>query len=468
MKKLIILFFITLSLQGYSKGSQIVEDAKVDKRVELLGVVFRLAGNNEFNTSRFKLYSDKIDQHFSPYKKHKLISFAEKLINEKGISVDAVMSMAINLDEKLNPRIEFDRSSLDKRWNKDDAAMFVKLLQQFYKDAKCEDFFNDNEKLYHEAAIRFLHVYDFVDFDWYYSFYGEKPSGKFNIILALGIGDTIYSADYHNKINGEREAYSFMGVGNTDNTGMIEFDTYIDMYYATLVHEFNHSFVNPLLEKHKELFRANGEKIFKLLEPEMRKQTFDKWKTVLDEAFVRASVIKYLKDHDYAKDAVENLLLFELANSFLWIKPFVNDLEKYNAQRNLYPTLESYISTLAESYNSYAELVVLNDSQRPMVESIREFANGDQNVSASLKTITFNFNMPLAKQGYSIVIGEKGEQAFPVINKVFSYANDNKSVVVEVQLLPEKEYQFVLTGENFKSPEGFALKTYEVNFKTSK
>ena len=467
MKKLAILLFISLSLYGYSQGSQVVKEAKADKRAELLGIVFRLAGNSEYNNTRFKLYADKIDQHFETYKKHKLISFAEKLRKEKGISHDAVLSMAIHLDDKLNPRVEFSKSSLDKRWSKDDAAMFVKLLQQFYSEAKCEEFFKDNERLYHEATIRFLHIYDFIDFDWYVSFYGENPSEKFNIVLALGVGDTIYNAEYKNDISNEREVCLFLGAGGTDNTGMAEYDSYINLYYTTLVHEFGHSFVDALMDKHKELFRVNGEKIFKLLEPEMRMQGFYNWETMLNEALVRASIVKYLKDHDFEQASIESLLQFELTNNFLWIKPLVDALEKYDSQRNNYPTIASYIPTLAQLYNTLAEMIVKYNAQKPVVESISEFANGDQNVSVSLKTITFNFSRPLERHGYSIIFGEKGEQAFPAINNV-SYADDNKSVKIEVQLLPEKEYQFLLTGENFKSPEGFALKLYEVNFKTSK
>lgn len=38
---------------------------------------------------------------------------------------------------------------------------------------------------------------------------------------------------------------------------------------------------------------------------------------------------------------------------------------------------------------------------------------------------------------------------------------------MEVQLTPNQEYQFVLTGQDFKTPEGIGLKTYEVNFKTT-
>jgi hypothetical protein len=62
--------------------------------------------------------------------------------------------------------------------------------------------------------------------------------------------------------------------------------------------------------------------------------------------------------------------------------------------------------------------------------------------------------------------GNKGKQAFPKVDKIY-YTNDNKSVVMEVPLMPNQEYQFILTGKNFKTPEGIGLKTYEVNFKTT-
>jgi len=39
---------------------------------------------------------------------------------------------------------------------------------------------------------------------------------------------------------------------------------------------------------------------------------------------------------------------------------------------------------------------------------------------------------------------------------------------MEVQLVPDFEYQFVLTGKYFKTEQGAGLKTYEVNFKTAK
>ena len=361
MRKFAFLIFAALSLHVFGQGNQMFEEPKVDKRVELLSIVFRLAGNSEYNATQFKLYTDKIEQHFGPFKNHELIKFAEKLRNENEISFDVVMSMAVHIDENLNPRTEFAESSLEQRWDKDDAVEFVRLLQSFYKESKFEEFFKDNEKLYREATVRFLPVYDLLDLDWHNSFYGENPSEKFSVILALGNGRSSYGVDYKGA-DDKREAYVLLGAGSVDNVGMVEYETEINTIFPILVHEFNHSYVNPLLDKYNELFRLNGEKIFKILEPEMRSQAYDDWKTVLDEALVRASVIKYLIDHDYDKALIESLSDHEISSGFLWIRNLVAELEKYDSQRNLYPTLESYIQNLAEAYNSFAETVVNSQS----------------------------------------------------------------------------------------------------------
>jgi len=464
MKKFAFLFFITLSLQGFIQGKPLIEKPIVDKRVELLSIVFRLAGNKEYNATQFKLYTDKIEQHFSIYKNHELIKFAEKLRNERSISYDAVMSMAIHLDENLNPRTEFTTNSLDKRWNKDDAVMFVKLLQSFFKEAECEAFFKDNEYLYQETVAKFLPVYENVDLDWYSSFYGKEPSEKFIIVVALGNGGNNYGSAYQIP-NGGKEVYAIMGTWQTDTSGMAAFET--NTYFPILIHEFNHSFVNPLLNKDKAIFMASGEKIFEVVKDEMLSQAYGNWETMLIESLVRASAVKYYIDHGYDNAIIGKMLSEESNKGFLWIKGLVTELGKYDAQRNTYPSMESYIPNLADAYKAYTEAIVQFDTRRPRVESIVEFKNGDMNVDEKIKTITINFDSQLSEQGYSIYYGTKGQQAFPDIKKI-SYTNDKKSVLMEVQLFPNKEYQFVLTGENFKTPEGIPLKKYEVNFKTTK
>src|SRR5436309_10571183 len=47
-----------------SRGSEAGVSPKVDPRVELLSIVFRLAGNSEYNMSPLKTYTADIDSYF--------------------------------------------------------------------------------------------------------------------------------------------------------------------------------------------------------------------------------------------------------------------------------------------------------------------------------------------------------------------------------------------------------------------
>jgi len=135
---------------------------------------------------------------------------------------------------------------------------------------------------------------------------------------------------------------------------------------------------------------------------------------VLNEALVRASVIKYVKEHNTKQSNIDTIFNMELNNGFLWIRELVAELENYDSNRAIYPTLESYMPKLAEAYNVYAEKVLQYDAQRPRVASVEEFENGNVNVDASTKTITIHFDRPLSGQGYSIFMGNKGKEAFPL------------------------------------------------------
>lgn len=57
MKNLIALILIVLSLQNTAHEKQLIDTPKVDKRVEMLSIVFRLAGNAVYNSLHFKLYN---------------------------------------------------------------------------------------------------------------------------------------------------------------------------------------------------------------------------------------------------------------------------------------------------------------------------------------------------------------------------------------------------------------------------
>jgi len=351
-KIFIIIILVTLNFQACAQEKVLLEKPKVDEKIELLSIVFRLAEKQEYSNKSFKLYVDRIEQYFEKYKNHELIQFTKSIISENGISFDGPMWMAVHLDDNLKLLTDVkDVWQLDPRWTKENVDKFVPLLQKFYKDTEFDKFFTDNADLYDEAIKRFTPIYEQVNLNWLFSFLGKEPKEKFVIKIGFGIGGNCYGVnlDY---TNGNRKVYAIIGAGMFDNAGFPEFSVIYDL--PIVIHEFCHPFVDKLTEKNKELFRDSGEKISSGIITE----AYSSWEVVLDETLVNASMIMYMKAHDFEQSEIEMWIgLIKSAFGFFWIEELVDELESYNNQRDKYPTLESYMPKLAEAYNIWSENV---------------------------------------------------------------------------------------------------------------
>lgn len=364
MKRVILVCYclVTVSISALAQENNPAKPAEinnfpapsVDKRIELLSIVFRLAGNWEYNDDQYKSYIADIHQHFDPYSEHELIAFARKLRDNNGVSFDAVMKMAIHLSPppELNPVVPFTEDIPERRWGKDPAIKFVKLLQQFYADARCDAFFAAHEQLYKTVPERFNKVYRALDITWYQQYYGVQPNGRLIVVLGLGNG----CGNYGPKIiwpDGREDNYAIMGICPLDSLGDPEYNT--DNNLPTLIHEFNHSYVNHLTDQYKPEFQSSGEKLYGIVKERMRRQAYGNWQTMLNEALVRASVVRYYLNHDSDTGVAIAKMITEFNNGFFWINDLVNCLGDYEANRTKYPTLESYMPVLVDFYNKTAD-----------------------------------------------------------------------------------------------------------------
>jgi hypothetical protein len=327
---------------------------KVDKRVELLSIVFRLAGNFEYNDNTYRSYVSDIHSHFDEYKAHPLIAFATEMSNKNGVSFDAVMFMAIYLEQPplLNPIIPFSAKIPEGRWGQDNANKFAGLLKQFYTDARCEEFFVEHEGLYNTAQERFMPVYESLDVNWYNQYYGEQPVGSLNVIIGLGLGGGNYGPKLKYP-DGKEDTYAIMGTWSIDSTNKPIYT--VDDNLPTLIHEFNHSYVNHLTKKYEKDFESSGLKLFDLVKAGMGNQHYTSWQTMMNEALVRASVIRYLLKHNPDGKAAKYQLISDFGRGFFWMKDLVETLGAYEKNRGKYPTLESYIPVLIDFYNEIAK-----------------------------------------------------------------------------------------------------------------
>ena len=118
-----------------------------------------------------------------------------------------------------------------------------------------------------------------------------------------------------------------------------------------------------MIDKNKEAFRESGERIFSDVKDIMAKQAYSTWESMMYEYLVRAAVIKYVKDSDfyqqmmgdYYQQMIEYLINLEKEQGFIWVEELVDELESYDKHRDIYPTLESYMPKLIETYKIWAE-----------------------------------------------------------------------------------------------------------------
>jgi hypothetical protein len=459
---LFIITFITSSLAA--QNQKVILEPKVDKRVEITSIAFRLAGSEEYNSEIFKVYTDRINQHYAGHKEHELIDFIKKIRNDKGVSYDAVMKMAVHLDENLDPLVPFNDKVPESRWGHENAYKFAELLKDFYHSSNSAQFFESNEDLYSLSKERFLPIYNKLDLNWYTEFYGNQPNEKFIIVNGLGNGGGNYGPSVKLP-NGQKEVYAIMGAWNTDSEGMVEYP--INNYFPTLLHEFNHSFINELLEKNYPAFENSAKILFEQVREKMNNGAYESWQTMVNEALVRAAVIKYMQDHSFTEKQIELEKSEQINRGFIWIEDLVRELDNYDKQRDKYPTLENYIPQLVRAYKMYAEnlpeYIANSKMEQPQFVSIEEFKNGSTMVDPNLQHISLNFDKPFTGSNF-IKPGETGK-TFPNFTQL-KYSEDRKTVILEWELEGQKDYEFILIGFSPKTENSTGNEDLSIYFST--
>ncbi len=463
---LLIIVFTPIVLFGRAT----IVPPKVDERVELLSIVFRLAGNEEYNQENNLKYTQSIHKHFDRFKNHPLIRYAQEVRDSSGVAYDAVMSMAISVQQppSLAPIVPFSRTLPDTRWDVASATKFVKLLQQFYKDADCKAFFLSNAGNYKLAEQRFNILFKKLDVDWYYKYYGKSPDEDFHVVVGLGNGGGNYGPQI-TMPDKTKKVYAIVGSWSFDSTGNPLFEN--QDYLPDLIHEFNHSFVNYLTDNNERSLQHAGETIYEEVQEKMRKQQYGSWGTMMSEALVRASVIRYLMTHDPNPRSARKELNEQLASGFTWMRELVNLLGRYEHERAKYPTLESLMPEIIHFYDSLAPKIKtmnfnVHDAQHiAHVISVQPFKDNDMAVSPGIKEIVFNFDKQLDGVRYFFGPGKSGGEHYPEPIS-FRFANDDKTIIMETKLKPNTEYEVNMAGNMMRTEDGYSVQKYLLHFKT--
>lgn len=95
----IILCILLFCVYALDTKAQTIEP-EVNENVELMSILARMAGYPEYNMDMAGQYIKDMDEYFKSQTKHPAVQYMKELRNKYGISFDAVMSMAIHLNNQ--------------------------------------------------------------------------------------------------------------------------------------------------------------------------------------------------------------------------------------------------------------------------------------------------------------------------------------------------------------------------------
>lgn len=349
MKKILFTLFAIIIFSSAIAGQKV--HSKVDMRVEMLSIVFRLAGNPEYNMKFAKNYVEDIHSYFDRYKSDPAILFARELSQNKNIGFSKVMFLAVHLQFLHNQFILINesQSNLVGKWDSADVVKFVDLLNSFYLRSKFDVFFRSHQMQYANAIKAFNESVTEFDQQWYLDYYGDHDV-NYQVIAGLGDGGANYGPSV-TPTGQKRIVYAIMGSWTFDDTGKPEFPK--DVYLTYLIHEFNHSFVDHILEENMDIesgLKPSGKNLLEKRKNEMKLEGYEDWHSVINESLVRASVIRYMIDHKSADQVVEDEIQKQQNKGFTWTRDLVSVLGKYESSREKYPTFKSFYPSLTSFF----------------------------------------------------------------------------------------------------------------------
>ncbi len=336
-------------------------EVSVDPRVELVSIIFRLAGNPEYNEGLSDSYARAVEKHFGPYRNHPAITYAANLRQTRGICYDAPMTLAVHLTEGFGFQelVPFSPlpPDLDSRWDAKTAREFLAKARQFATDTHFQDFFKSQKPLYRQAEARMKEIMRAGGhLKWFDSFFGTKPNVEFHVVVALLNGRHNYGPDYR---AGDTE-HMYALVGGDPSFGLKERLPAVlgllpadpeDMLVQTIAHEFCHSYVNPIVERHLPELRPAGERLFSSRKDKMARQAYGSWETMMREAMVRACVVRYCAETRGPR-AAESRSNYEAYLGFTWTRDLANLLTSYEANRQAYPNLDAFFPKIVEFFDT--------------------------------------------------------------------------------------------------------------------
>lgn len=279
------------SVQMNHKGIQF----SVEYATELLGVISILcsdqyaicdAGEECCNAE----YRNEVLSFFGAWKGSEVTRLLERLSDDYNFNFDAPVDLFLQLKHGVTPDLEVlcrHRKPVPPEL----FAHFLDLVEQFEAESGFGDFFEEHRAYYETILHRFIADYDeYCPLDFLTEYLGAAPENRYHVNMMLGITNSNYGVTVGNDL------YANLCPNHKSRFGQMPDFSYAPVYWTTLiVHEFAHSFVNPVSARHSSQI---GEKDLAPYRDILREMMYgDSLETYINETIIRAIECLYVRKH---------------------------------------------------------------------------------------------------------------------------------------------------------------------------
>jgi hypothetical protein len=324
---------------------------RVDDRVELIAIVNRLAGREEYNLTRVPRWASSVDDYFARFRDHPAVAMTRRL--RFGFFIPMNLAAHLSPPPALAERSPFAASAtLHRRWAMypDSTRAYVELLRAFARETRFDAFMAAHRPLVDSASVRLRRVVQGIDQQWIERFWGRAAPMAFVVVAGLTNGGASYAQEFASP-NGQAEAWAVVGVGGADSTGMPSYDA---GDAATVLHEMNHPYVTPIVRQYGDRIRPVAESLFVRVARDMRAQGYGTWESMINESIVRAAVPRYYLAHGDSLKANEEIDSQERLG-FVWTRELVALLGQYERDRVRYASFDLFMPQVVEFFSRQAQ-----------------------------------------------------------------------------------------------------------------
>lgn len=350
IKRLIVLALIAGSFPCYLQAESF-RKSRVDERVELLSVVMRLAGVEEFCKGMIPAYNRKVDDFFAAYREHPVVATARKMKRKYKFRRDAVLNLAIHLKIE-GDSVFFDPSlttgGLDSRSHNELTETFIRELSDFYKNTEARRFFDSERELYRSFGENTdRQVVDTIHTEWFNGFFGWHAS-DYCVVPTLLIGEYYFYACAIDKEGRKTTYFSIRGFLDQKMRASSDWR----LARSAVIRGIAHVYGNPLMDENRSAMKPYVKTIYKRMWSELDMEPYNVTEMVLYEGFARGVEVYYTQVFE---GNTTRLLNNQKTQGFYWLESFSDLLTVYADSRAEYKTIRDFMPQIMDFYRELAK-----------------------------------------------------------------------------------------------------------------